>query len=121
MSTTGQRQAALERANGVRGRRARFHGELRAMRWQDAANILADTIADMPDWLDTIPVARLLDLCPQLGSMRVGILLTRAGVGGRSRLCDVDLKRRRVLCGLLIDWSTTTAPSGRPRVWDLSS
>jgi hypothetical protein len=114
---SAQSFAALDRANAVRLRRSAFHAELRALAWPDAADRLADTIADMPDWLATIPLETLLGYCPQIGQMRVRQLLGRAKLTRTQRLGDVDIYRRRVLCGLLISWARDTSPRGVKRSW----
>ena len=101
---------ATERSLEVRGLRKRFRSELRSLRLarRQAAALLADAIAEAPDWLWTVDVDELLGWCPGIATETIDDWLEQIDATGKRPLIadradrpGLTARQRRALVGLL--------------------
>lgn len=97
MPGTRQRDDALHNAEITRLRRARLRAEIKGQTNQEARGLVAAAIEEMPDWLETVDVTKLVMFAPRVGVNHVDQLLESAGIYSSRRLMDLSARQRRVL------------------------
>lgn len=101
-----QRRTALNRANDIRGRRAKFKRDLKAGRYSSVA-VLA---AEPPYWLATMKVFDVLIAMPRIGRVKANKLLTRARISPSKTLGGMTQRQRVDLANAL----PSSLPIGTP-------
>lgn len=100
-----QREAALERANRSRSKRAKLRRELREMSQPEGRSLAADILEreELDDWMLGITVTWLLRSIYGFGRWRVQRLCAASGLSPEDTLNEVGLrKRRRLAAGLIL-------------------
>jgi hypothetical protein len=87
-----QRRDALERANVVRTERARLKREMKAGRV-----LVADLLADPPEFIETMKVWDLLVAVPKLGRVKVNAMLRKEAVSPAKTVGGLSVRQRALL------------------------
>jgi hypothetical protein len=83
--TLQQRRAALEEANRVRLARAQLKRDLKAGRVS-----IYDLLAEPPEWIETMPVAQLLQAVPGIGPVKARGMLQRTGISASKTVGSIS-------------------------------
>lgn len=91
-----QRQAALQTANDIRTKRAELKRKLKS-----GDTKTSSVIAKPPEYIASMKVYNLLIATPKLGRVKVGDLLTAAGVSPSKTVGGLNTRQRKALADVL--------------------